>query len=59
VFKSHGAADEFAFGQALVRAYDSARNNLLDRVQARIAHARPLLVGAAPDAQPAEAISSE
>jgi glycerol-3-phosphate acyltransferase PlsX len=59
VFKSHGSADEFAFGQALVRAYDSARNNLLDRVQARIAHARPLLVGAAPDAQPAEAIASE
>jgi glycerol-3-phosphate acyltransferase PlsX len=57
VFKSHGSADEFAFSQALVRAYDSARNNLLDRVQARIAHARPLLVGAS-DA-PLEAITSE
>jgi phosphate acyltransferase len=45
VFKSHGSADEFAFGQALNRAYDAARNQLLDRVQARIAHARPLLVG--------------
>ena len=43
VFKSHGSADEFAFGQALDRAYDAARNNLLDRVQARIAHAAPLL----------------
>ena len=43
VFKSHGSADEFAFEQALNRAYDAARNNLLDRVQARIAHARPLL----------------
>jgi glycerol-3-phosphate acyltransferase PlsX len=43
VFKSHGSADEFAFEQALVRAYDAARNNLLERVQARIAHARPLL----------------
>ena len=50
VFKSHGSADEFAFEQALNRAYDAARNNLLDRVQARIAHARPLLVG--PDAEP-------
>lgn len=50
VFKSHGSADEFAFGQALGRAYDAARNQLLDRVQARIAHARPLLVGA--DAEP-------
>jgi glycerol-3-phosphate acyltransferase PlsX len=45
VFKSHGSADELAFEQALNRAYDAARNNLLDRVQARIAHARPLLVG--------------
>lgn len=43
VFKSHGSADAFAFEQALARAYDAARNNLLDRVQARIAHARPLL----------------
>lgn len=45
VFKSHGSADAFAFSQALERAYDAARNNLLERVQARIAHARPLLVG--------------
>jgi phosphate acyltransferase len=51
VFKSHGSADELAFEQALVRAYDAARHNLLDRVQARIAHARPLLVGAE-DSQP-------
>ena len=57
VFKSHGSADDFAFGHALERAYDAARNNLLDRVQARIAHARPLLAGA-PDA-PLEAITSE
>lgn len=46
VFKSHGSADELAFEQALNRAYDAARNNLLDRVQARIAHAAPLLAGA-------------
>ncbi len=45
VFKSHGSADELAFEQALNRAYDAARNNLLDRVQARIAHAAPLLAG--------------
>lgn len=50
VFKSHGSADELAFEQALNRAYDAARNNLLDRVQARIAHARPLLVGGDADA---------
>jgi len=46
VFKSHGSADEMAFEYALVRAYDSARNNLLDRVQTRIAHAAPLLANA-------------
>ncbi|WP_374669217.1 phosphate acyltransferase PlsX [Ramlibacter sp.] len=58
VFKSHGSADELAFEQALNRAYDAARNNLLDRVQARIAHARPLLVGPVPDVQPLEAVAS-
>ena len=36
VFKSHGSADAFAFEQALNRAYDAARNGLLDRVQHRI-----------------------
>jgi glycerol-3-phosphate acyltransferase PlsX len=51
VFKSHGSADEYAFEQALNRAYDAARHNLLDRVQGRIAHARPLLASAAGDAQ--------
>ena len=43
VFKSHGSADALAFEYALGRAYDAARNNLLERVQARIAHAAPLL----------------
>lgn len=51
VFKSHGSADELAFGFALGRAYDAARNNLLERVQLRIAHAAPLLVAADPSAQ--------
>ncbi len=46
VFKSHGSADAVAFEFALARAYDAARNNLLDRVQARIAHAAPLLAAA-------------
>ncbi len=36
VFKSHGSADAFAFEQALNRAYDAARNGLLDRVHVRI-----------------------
>jgi glycerol-3-phosphate acyltransferase PlsX len=37
VFKSHGSADAYAFEQALCRAYDAARNGLLQRVQSRIA----------------------
>jgi phosphate acyltransferase len=37
VFKSHGSADAFAFEHALMRAYDAARNRLLDRVHDRIA----------------------
>lgn len=47
VFKSHGSADEIAFGYALTRAYDAARNDLLERVRVRIAHAAPLLAPAA------------
>jgi len=46
VFKSHGSADQLAFFNALNRAYDAATNNLLDRVQARLAHAAPLLASA-------------
>jgi glycerol-3-phosphate acyltransferase PlsX len=53
VFKSHGSADELAFGFALDRAYDAARNNLLDRVQTRIAHAAPLLAASDPAVLPA------
>lgn len=47
VFKSHGSADAFAFKNALDRAYDASRNQLLARVQARIAHAGPLMADAA------------
>ena len=36
VFKSHGGADAYAFEQALARAYDAARNRLLERVQMRV-----------------------
>lgn len=44
VFKSHGSADTLAFETALNRAYDAARNQLLERVRERIARAAPLLV---------------
>jgi glycerol-3-phosphate acyltransferase PlsX len=55
VFKSHGSADEVAFETALNRAYDAAKNQLLDRVRTRIAHAAPLLSGQAqaPETAPA------
>jgi glycerol-3-phosphate acyltransferase PlsX len=36
VFKAHGSSDAYAFEQALNRAYDAARNHLLDRVHDRI-----------------------
>jgi phosphate acyltransferase len=44
VFKSHGSADVMAFEVALKRAFDAVNNNLLERVQARIAHASAILV---------------
>jgi phosphate acyltransferase len=53
VFKSHGSADAYAFEHALSRAYDAARNRLLDRVHDRIAQtmqALPAADAAAPQA---------
>jgi len=44
VFKSHGSADVTAFCHALGHAHEAARNQLLERVQARVAHAAPLLM---------------
>lgn len=52
VFKSHGSADAFAFEQALHRAYDAARNGLLDRVRHRISATMAAMPSAA-DAQAA------
>ncbi len=43
VFKSHGSADALAFEAALIKAYEAASHGLLEKVQARIAHAAPLL----------------
>jgi phosphate acyltransferase len=59
VFKSHGSADEVAFGQALNRAYDAARNNLLDRVRHRIASAAPFLLPVAPSVERTPAPASQ
>jgi glycerol-3-phosphate acyltransferase PlsX len=53
VFKSHGSADAFAFEHALTRAYDAARNRLLDRVHDRIAETMRSLPTADAAPQPA------
>lgn len=54
VFKSHGSADAVSFEYALVRAYDAARNRLLERVQERMGSTLPALLpeaGVMPNAQ--------
>jgi len=53
VFKSHGSADAYSFEQALTRAYEAARNRLLDRVHERIGATLQALP--AVDAAPQEA----
>jgi phosphate acyltransferase len=56
VFKSHGSADSFAFEKALSRAYDAARNQLLEKVRDRIAHAAATLTNTAPESEPSIAV---
>ena len=51
VFKSHGSADAWAFGNALLRAYDAVDHQLLERLQTRLAHAAPLIAGACNDTE--------
>ena len=53
VFKSHGSADAYAFEQALARAYDAARNRLLDRVHDRLGPTPMALPSGNPAAEPA------
>ena len=53
VFKSHGSADAFAFEHALHRAYDAARNGLLERVHARIHDTLQALPASPPAESPA------
>ena len=36
VVKSHGSADAFAFGQALIRCAEAARNQLIERIERRM-----------------------
>jgi len=44
VIKSHGSADVFAFGQALERAVDEVRNNVPQRIAARMSQLPAQLV---------------
>jgi glycerol-3-phosphate acyltransferase PlsX len=55
VFKSHGSADAFAFEHALARAYDAARNRLLDRVHDRILETLQALPAATASEEPVRA----
>lgn len=45
VFKAHGSSDAYAFERAMARAYDAARNRLLDRVHQRIRNTLATPVG--------------
>jgi glycerol-3-phosphate acyltransferase PlsX len=45
--KSHGSADELAFGNAISRAYDAAENRVVERIGGRIAEMVSLGNGAA------------
>ncbi|MEK8049907.1 phosphate acyltransferase PlsX [Ideonella sp. DXS22W] len=54
VFKAHGSSDAYAFERAMARAYDAARNRLLDRVHQRIRNTL-----AAPAVVDAEAAAAE
>ncbi|MDP2007035.1 MAG: phosphate acyltransferase PlsX [Rubrivivax sp.] len=59
VFKSHGSADAYAFETALTRAYDAARNRLLDRVQDRIGDTLQVGLAALPNADTAGDAASQ
>ncbi len=41
VIKSHGSADAYAFGQALERAVEEVRNDVLQRITRRMGQAQP------------------
>lgn len=41
VIKSHGSADEYAFGQALRRAEDEVRNEVVQRISGRMSDTHP------------------
>ncbi|MBI2752077.1 MAG: phosphate acyltransferase PlsX [Betaproteobacteria bacterium] len=41
VIKSHGSADEYAFGQAMLRAEEEVRNDVVQRISRRMAETHP------------------
>ena len=55
VFKAHGSSDAFAFEQALNRAYDAARNGLLDRVHDQILETLGAMPATIPGGEPLQA----
>jgi len=55
VFKAHGSSDAYAFERTMARAYDAARNRLLDRVHLRVRATLAAAPAPAQDAQPVRA----
>ena len=43
VVKSHGSADRYAFGQAIRRAAEEVRNDVVQRITQRMAQMHPQL----------------
>ena len=54
VFKSHGSADAFAFEHALTRAYDAARNGLLERAHDEILETLQAMPAVVTEDEPAQ-----
>ena len=44
VIKSHGSADAYSFGWAIQRAYDAAKNGVLEHIEAAMAELEPTAV---------------
>jgi fatty acid/phospholipid biosynthesis enzyme len=46
VIKSHGSADKYAFYIALVRAYEAAKNKMVENIEKAFEHAESLVTTA-------------
>jgi glycerol-3-phosphate acyltransferase PlsX len=44
VIKSHGSADKYAFYVALKRAYEAAKNKMVENIEKAFEHSEPVVV---------------